>query len=274
MLIKNNLLFIEIDKQADFKLTPNRRLRYIPQYLVMHYTAVTTFNSTLNHFQRRAAQASAHLLIGRDGQITQFAPFNIVTWHAGKSQFNGLNGLNEYAIGIELVNGGRLSKSGETYSCAVDRKEIPQSEVIIATHKNETLPAAWHQYTAIQLEVSMEIATLLVKKYGLKDVVGHEDISPIRKSDPGPAFPMSSFRSRAMGRKNETLDEYITSSALNIRTGPGTLFPPITQPLPKGTKVHVLKTESTWSFVEVQESVHGIMDLEGWVASKFLKPQE
>ena len=272
MLIKNHLLFIEKDKQADFKATPNKRFRYIPQYLVMHYTAVTTFESTLNHFQSRAAQASAHLLIGRDGRITQFAPFNIVTWHAGKSQFKGLDGLNEYSIGIELVNGGRLSKSGETYFCPVDQKKIPESEVIIATHKNEMLPAAWHQYTAIQLEVAMEIATILVKTYGLKDVVGHEDIAPIRKSDPGPAFPMSSFRSRAMGRRDETLDEYITSGVLNIRTGPGTLFPLITQPLPKGTKVLVLKTESTWSFVEVLETVHGIMDLEGWVASKFLNP--
>jgi N-acetylmuramoyl-L-alanine amidase len=119
----------------------------------------------------------------------------------------------------------------------------------------------------------MDIATLLVKTYNLKDVVGHEDIAPIRKSDPGPAFPMSSFRSRAMGRNDNTLDEFITSDELNIRSGPGTIFNTITQPLPKGTKVLLLKTEGNWSFVDVQETVHGIMDLEGWVSSKFLRTQ-
>ncbi len=194
----------------------------------------------------------------------------MVTFHPGKSQFGGLVGLNQFSIGIELVNGGRLSKSGDKFFCAVDLRKVPDNEVLLATHKNEKTEAAWHQYTSEQLEVAMEISGLLVKAYNLKDVVGHEDIAPIRKSDPGPAFPMASFRSRAMGREDETLDEFVTSIELNIRSGPGTTFNTITQPLPKETKVLVLKTEGTWSFVDVQETVHGIMDLEGWVSSKFL----
>jgi len=271
MQIKNNLLFNDDGSQVSFTSTPNKRGAFTPQYLVIHYTAVTTFESTLNHFQNPNADASAHLLIGRDGCITQFAPFNIVTFHAGKSQWKGLVGLNEFAIGIELVNGGRLVKSGDKFVCPVDQKRIPDSEVIVATHKNETQPAAWHQYTAEQLETLIAIATLLVKTYNLKDVVGHDDIAPIRKSDPGPAFPMSSVRSRAMGRQNESIDEFVTSDNLNIRSGPGTTFNTLIEnPLPKGTKVLVLKTEGNWSFVDVQETVNGVMDLEGWVSSKFL----
>jgi N-acetylmuramoyl-L-alanine amidase len=273
MEIKNNRLFNDDGAQVNFVPTPNKGGIYIPEYLVIHYTAVTTFESTLNHFQNPDAKASAHLLIGRDGRITQFAPFNIIAFHAGESQWRGLTGLNRFSIGIELVNGGKLMKSGGKWICPVDRRKVPDDEVIMATHKNEATENGWHEYTAQQLEAAMEISMVLVNKYNLKDVVGHDDISPGRKADPGPAFPMSSFRSRVMGRQNEALDEFVTSDELNIRSGPGTTFAPITQPLPKGTKVLVLKTQGNWSFVDVLDTVHGIMDLEGWVSGKFLVTQ-
>ena len=274
MQIKNNLLFNDDGSQVNFVATPNKRGAFTPQYLVIHFTAVTTFESTLNHFQNPNAAASAHLLIGRDGRITQFAPFNIVTFHAGRSQWKGLVGLNEFSIGIELVNGGELIKIGENWQCQVDKKRVPDDEVIIAKHRNATKETAWHEYTAEQLEALIQVSMLLVKTYNLKDVVGHDDISPFRKSDPGPAFPMGSVRSRAMGRQDETLDDFVTSDELNIRSGPGTTFNTlIEKPLPKGTKVVVLKTEGNWSFVDVQETVHGVMDLEGWVSTKFLVNQ-
>lgn len=271
MQIKNHLLFDDAGNQITFKPTPNKGGRYTPEYLVMHYTAATTAKSAISWFLTPIAQASAHLVIDRDGTITQFAPFNIVTWHAGVSKWKGLSGLNQFSIGIELVNGGRLSRTGDKWTCPVDRCVVPDNEVIMATHKNETTPAAWHDYTSKQLEVAVEIAALMVKTYGLKDVIGHDDISPIRKSDPGPAFPMGSFRSKAMGRKDDTMDEYVTADELNIRSGAGTAFPTLSEkPLPKGTPVLVLKTEGNWSFVDVQATVNDVMDLEGWVSSKFL----
>ena len=270
MQIKNHLLFSNNGTQVSFKPTPNKGGKYKPEYLVMHYTAAITAQSSINWFQNPDAKASAHLLIGRDGAITQFAPFNIVTWHAGKSAWKGLNGLNQFAIGIELVNGGRLMKSGNTWTCPVDQRKVPNTEVVIAVHKNEVNQSAWQQYTQPQLQAAIEIAALLVNTYNLKDVLGHEDISPLRKSDPGPAFPMGSFRSKTMGRESNSMDEYVTADLLNIRSGPGTAFNTLTQPMPKGTKVLALKTEGTWSFVEVLETVHGVMDLEGWVSTKFL----
>lgn len=271
MQIKNHLLFDNNGKQVNFQATPNKGGKYTPEYLVMHYTAATTAQSSINWFLNPNAQASAHLLIARDGIVTQFAPFNIITWHAGKSEWKGLNGLNGHSIGIELTNGGRLTKTGNAWVCPVDQKKVPATEVIMATHKNETAESAWQNYTPAQLDISVEIAALLVSTYGLKDVVGHDDISPLRKSDPGPAFPMGSFRSKAMGRKDENLDDYFTSTELNIRSGAGTQFEPLKgSPLPQGTKVTVLKTEGTWSFVDVADTINGIMDLEGWVSSKFL----
>jgi len=273
MKIQNDLLFADNGKQILFKATPNMGGNYIPQYLIMHYTAATTTESTLSWFPSPVAKASAHLLIGRDGAITQFLAFNRVAWHAGKSHWKGLVGMNQFAIGIELVNGGRLLKSGDKWVCPVDMKKVADDDVIIATHKNEIQPAAWQDFTSIQLEAATTIAALLISTYKLKDVLGHEDISPIRKSDPGPAFPMASFRSKTMGREDSTIDEYITSTVLNIRSGPATTFPPLTDALPGGTKVSVLKTDTTWSFVDVVDTVHGVMDLEGWVASKYLIKQ-
>jgi N-acetylmuramoyl-L-alanine amidase len=271
MEIKNHLLYHDNGTQIDFRPTPNRGGKYTPEYLVMHYTADTNPQTTISWFTSSIAKASAHLLIARDGGITQFAPFNIVTWHAGKSQWKGLNGLNQHAIGIELTNAGRLMKTGNAWICPADHKKIPNTEVIMATHKNETAEAAWQTYSQAQLKIAVEIAALLVTTYNLKDVIGHDDIAPIRKSDPGPAFPMKSFRSKAMGRESDQMDEYFTSTELNIRSGPGTAFNTLTlPPLPAGTKVLALKTEGTWTFVEVLDTVNGIMDLEGWVSSKYL----
>lgn len=270
MKIKNHLLFDNADKQVRYVPTPNRGDKYTPKFLVIHYTAATTASSAISWLTNKVAQASAHLVIGRDGAVTQLAPFNIITWHAGKSQWGGLVGLNKFAIGIELVNAGRLSKIGERYICPVDKQFIKEDDIIIARHKNESTDSAWQEYTDKQVEVALEISALLVSTYHLEDVLGHEDISPLRKSDPGPAFAMKSFRGRAMGRKDETQDEYVTTSAVNIRSGASTTASLLTDALPANTHVTVLQTEGNWSFVEVMETVHGIMDLEGWVFSKFL----
>jgi N-acetylmuramoyl-L-alanine amidase len=275
MQIKNHLLFGNDGKQVDFLPTPNKGNRYTPKFLVLHYTAATTAKSAINWLLQPAAQASAHLVIDRDGSITQLAPFNVITWHAGKSRWGGLEGLNKYTIGIELVNGGRLSKIGEKCICPADKKHIADDDIVIATHKNESREAIWQEYTDKQMDVALAVSALLVKNYQLQDVLGHEDISPLRKSDPGPAFPMKSFRSKALGRKNEHQDEYVTSAKVNIRSGAGTIFSLLTEePLPAQTHVTVLKTEGNWSFVEVLDTVNGLMDLEGWVFSKFLVKEE
>lgn len=270
MKIIDHFLYDNSNKQVEYKPTPNKSGKYIPQYLVMHYTAATQAKGSVDWFLNREAQASAHLIIGRDGSIIQFAPFDIITWHAGISNWNGLVKMNKYSIGIELVNGGRLARSGGVWMCPVDKKAVAETEVIIAKHKNDTVENGWQSYTDVQLEAAIEVAGILVKTYNLKDVVGHEDIAPHRKSDPGPAFPMSSFRSKVMGRKDSTETIYVTSAIVNIRSGAGTQFAALTDPLPKNTRVHILKRDANWSFTEVLDTVNGLNDVEGWIYSKFL----
>jgi len=100
-------------------------------------------------------KVSAHLLIKRDGSIVQFVDFNQRAWHAGQSSFNQVEDCNNYSIGIELEG-----TDDSVY-------ETPQ-------------------YTSLNLVLS-----ILKSHYPITDIRGHNEISPGRKTDPGPAFEWS-----------------------------------------------------------------------------------
>lgn len=103
----------------------------------------------------RGLEVSAHLLIRRDGAVIQFVPFTERAWHAGESSFRGQYCCNDYSIGIEL--------EGEDETTYDDR-----------------------QYTVLQ-----QVLNAIFDAYptiSAREVAGHCDIAPGRKSDPGPAF--------------------------------------------------------------------------------------
>lgn len=194
MNILNNFLYGNDGKQVTYIPSPNRDGNYVPQYLIIHDTESTSAASTISWFQSSSSQVSAHLLIDINGAITQFVPFNTIAWHAGDSTWDGLVSMNRYAIGIELVNAGRLSREGDHWVSILEGEVIPPEEVLIAQHKNETFRSGWQIYSQAQLNAATEVGKLLVDHYNLNDVLGHDDVAPGRKSDPGPAFPMESFR--------------------------------------------------------------------------------
>ncbi|MDH4127596.1 MAG: N-acetylmuramoyl-L-alanine amidase [Spirochaetota bacterium] len=193
---KNHRLIFNDSQDVNYVQSPNHGGIITPEYLVIHFTAGRDLSSSVKWLTNPRSRASAHLVIGRDGTVTQLIPFNIKAWHAGKSSWRNRVGLNNYSIGIELDNAGRLTQSNNGKWYAWFGKVYPSSEVILAIHKNETVTSAWHKYTDKQLEVALEITQLLVEHYSLQDVVGHDDISQKRKIDPGPAFPMDNFHSR------------------------------------------------------------------------------
>ena len=243
----------------------------------MHYTAGRSADSAANWLCSPAAKASAHVVIGRDGKILQLVPFNVVAWHAGASAWRDgdtrLVGMNNYAIGIELDNPGRLVRQGTRWRSLSLGLEYDDSEAILATHKNETQPCGWCLYPAAQLETAFEVASLLVQAYRLKDVIGHDDVAPGRKSDPGPAFSMEQFRGRLFGRANDDdPSRYVTTAAVNVRVGPGTTYAKvIPDPLPAGVNVEVVGREGLWCHVDVIDSVAGVSDIEGWVHGRYLR---
>ncbi len=246
------------------------------QYLVMHFTAGRDAASSIASLCNKASKASAHVVIGRDGGVTQLVPFNRVAWHAGVSRWQGLEGMNHYALGIELDNAGRLDRVGSRWQ-AWFKASYPDDEVLVANHKNAapgTPPCGWHTYTEVQIAAALEVAALLVGKYALRDVLGHEDIAPGRKVDPGPDFPMASFRARLFGRAQDTEEVLTTTTALHIRVGAGAGYAALpVSPLPPGTRVEALQKQGNWWRVAVLDTVGGDMDAEGWVNSRFLRAE-
>ena len=109
----------------------------------------------------RGVEVSAHLLIERSGKLVQFVSFCDRAWHAGQSCFDGRDNCNDYSIGIELEG----------------TDEEPYTD---------------EQYLALSA-----VTGLLLEHYaqlGVDRIVGHSDISPGRKTDPGPAFDWPRYR--------------------------------------------------------------------------------
>jgi len=103
----------------------------------------------------RGMEVSAHLLIRRDGELVQFVPFTERAWHAGESSFRGRARCNDFSVGIEL--------EGE------DETPYDERQYAVLPAVLKALTTAFPQITA-------------------REIAGHCDVSPGRKSDPGPAF--------------------------------------------------------------------------------------
>jgi N-acetylmuramoyl-L-alanine amidase len=200
MKIRHNQLVADASQKVTFLKSPNQSAPITPIYLLVHYTAGTTLDGALSWFMNPATQASSHVVIGRDGRIVQLVAFNKKAWHAGESHWGNLHAMNQYAIGIELVNAGKLRNRPDGKWVNWANTIIPDNEVSIAVHKDESTQAGWHEYTEAQISAATRVATLLNATYAFTDVLGHEDVSPGRKTDPGPLFPMNSFRSLVLGR--------------------------------------------------------------------------
>jgi len=187
-----------------FKQTPNVwALPLIaPENIIIHYSMSGTVAGTVAHLTNPKSQVSAHIVIGRDGEeVWQLARFNQRAWHCGASEWKGKKSRNYYDIGIEFVNWGpiELDKDGKTFHSKWGQV-VPAEEVEEATHKNETAPRYWHKFTPEQLAKGAEIAREILTTYPtIEDVIGHDDIAPGRKSDPGPLFPMEDFRRACFG---------------------------------------------------------------------------
>ena len=181
------------------------------KYLIHHYTAGRSFESSLERFTKDPlAKASAHFLIGREGQAVQLVPLNRPAWHAGSDSswkpadqvFSDVH-LNFYSIGIEIDNHGPLAfvagKGWTTWYGA----PVPSGEVV---EVDPAMPGAfnrryWHAFTQDQIEPVLVLSVALVRGLGLVDILGHSDIAPGRKQDPGPAWPLAHIQSLVFGRE-------------------------------------------------------------------------
>jgi N-acetylmuramoyl-L-alanine amidase len=270
MIIKNNLLKADPGETITQRKSPNIGGAMQPDTIVIHYTAGRDAESACDSLCNPANRASAHVVIARNGAITQLVPFNIVAWHAGKSSYGGRTGFNGFSIGIELDNAGVLTKSGNSYVAWFGRA-YGEQDVIQAVHRNETTLKYWHRYTEEQIVQTQKLCELLIQTFKITSILGHEEIAPVRKIDPGPAFPLDKLRDKLLHPQRDEeegegmefpIEGSVIANLLNVRSNPGSTFSKVTNPLPRGTKVKILDEKNGWYKIAIQTT--------GWVAKDFV----
>lgn len=258
--------------------------------IVMHYTAGGSGKVSRDYMMLSPAEkqariganapvyASAHVVVDRDGSLWQIAPFNRMTRHAGISRWRGLESLNRYAIGIEIANYGWLDRRGDGRYGRSDTPIFDAADVIIGPMPNSGEIKAWEPYPEVQLQAVERLTRSLLAHYPqIVEVLGHQEISPGRKFDPGPAFPLQRFRnlldSRGVGARGSReptrrLERYATTTAVNIRGGAGIQHAALDiSPLPAGTVLMKRSEQSPW----LQVHLEGRETVQGWVHGDYLR---
>lgn len=144
--------------------SPNFDERGAPvSILVLHYTGMQTAEAAIQRLCDPAAKVSAHYLVAEDGTILRMVQEDKRAWHAGKSYWRGHTGLNSISIGIEIVNPGH--------------------------------EFGYRPFPDAQMSSVIPLVAEIKERYGITrgNVVGHSDIAPARKQDPGELFPWHSL---------------------------------------------------------------------------------
>jgi N-acetylmuramoyl-L-alanine amidase len=142
--------------------SPNWDERALPvSMVVLHYTGMPTGQEALDRLCDPAAKVSAHYCIDEDGTVTGLVPEEKRAWHAGKSYWRGITDVNSASIGIELVNPGH--------------------------------EWGYRAFPEAQMEALLPLLADIVERHEIlpANVVGHSDIAPTRKQDPGELFDWS-----------------------------------------------------------------------------------
>ena len=155
--------------------SPNHNERALPvSLLVLHYTGMESGAAALERLTDANAQVSAHYLVEEDGRIFQMVEEDRRAWHAGVGEWNGITDVNSASIGVEIVNGGH---------------NVPNPD--------GSLP----DFPDAQVEAVIALCRGIVDRHAIapRGVIGHSDLAPDRKEDPGEAFPWSRLAAEGIG---------------------------------------------------------------------------
>ena len=159
--------------QKDIYYSPNfnrkKRSKNLIKIIAIHYTGMQSERESLSRLCNPKSKVSSHFVISQNGMVYRLVLDDQIAWHAGKSCWGKYKNLNKNSIGIELVNKGH--KFGYT------------------------------NFKKKQLFSLIKTCKSLIKKYKIKkkNVVGHSDIAPLRKIDPGEKFPWERLANNGIG---------------------------------------------------------------------------
>lgn len=219
----------------------------VPRFIVMHYTGSLRASSSISWLADSRSKVSAHLVIDREGSVTQMVDFNKKAWHAGPSSSQGYSGLNNHSIGIELLNIGILTVrnddviDGYGRITGLDKRDLQKVQ-----------GEYWLPYSEKQLDELHGVVEALVSTYpSIFDCVGHEEIDTRKKKrDPGPLFPMPRYDSLVSQRGGD-FRVHKTISKLNVRISPSSSSRLAGPPISKDTEVTEVNREGKWIFANV-----------------------
>ena len=155
--MRKNVEKMSINYSPNFDL--KKRTSSKVKYLIFHYTGMRSENAAIKRLTSKSSKASCHYLIKKNGAIIKIVPDLYIAWHAGISSWKKDKSLNSNSIGIEISNPGHDYK-----------------------YKN---------FSQKQITSIIDLSKNLKKKYKIKkeNILGHSDIAPLRKKDPGEKFP-------------------------------------------------------------------------------------
>tara|TARA_B100000963_G_C22389859_1_gene563982 strand:- start:27 stop:734 length:708 start_codon:yes stop_codon:yes gene_type:complete len=140
------------------------------KFIIIHYTGMQSEIASINRLKNPKSNVSCHYLINRSGKVIKMVEDRYVAWHAGKSKWKNFVNLNNKSLGIELVN------KGHQYG--------------------------YQRFTLRQIKSLIQLCKILKRKYSIKkeNILGHSDISPLRKDDPGEKFPWKKLSTYNLGK--------------------------------------------------------------------------
>ena len=129
------------------------------KFIIFHYTGMKNEKDAINRLTDIKSKVSSHYFIKNNGKIITLVPELYISWHAGLSSWQNYKSINKHSIGIEISNPGHVNK-----------------------YKN---------FSKKQIYSIIKLSKYLIKKYKIKIkfILGHSDIAPFRKKDPGENFP-------------------------------------------------------------------------------------
>ena len=138
---------------------PKKRTSKQIKFIIFHYTGMKSESDALKRLTEIQSEVSCHYLIKNNGEIVKIVPDLYIAWHAGKSSWKNYKSLNNASLGIEISN------PGHTFG--------------------------YKSFNKKQINSLIYLTKILVKKFKInpKNILGHSDIAPERKKDPGEKFP-------------------------------------------------------------------------------------
>jgi|TARA_B110000114_G_scaffold147357_1_gene157088 N-acetylmuramoyl-L-alanine amidase len=148
---------------------PKKRVPKKLQFIIFHYTGMKKESEAIDKLTNIQSEVSSHYFIKNDGSIITLVPDLYEAWHAGKSSWKNYKSLNQNSIGIEIANPGH--------------------------------EFGYKQFSKKQIFSLLKLSKFLIKKYKIsfKNILGHSDIAPERKKDPGEKFPWKYLSKNKIG---------------------------------------------------------------------------